>query len=88
MNEYRVSVAGASDQEVVYHIDRRKVTKEEWTQMHQKWEYHRRKRQERVEENMNNGCELEDHEEVLGDNHHNDGDPPHEGTVATLQFPI
>ena len=37
---------------------------------------------------MNNGREPEDHEELVGDNHHNDGDPLHKGTVATLQFPI
>ena len=33
---------------------------------------------------MNNGCEPEDHEEVVGDIHHNDGDPPHEGKLDTL----
>ena len=87
-DEDRVSAMGASDREVVYHINRRMVTKEEWTQLHQNWEDQRRQRQEGAEENMNNGREPKDHEEVVGDNHHNDDDPLHEGTVATLQFPI
>ena len=37
---------------------------------------------------MNKGREPEYCEEVMRENHHNDGDPPHEGTIATLQFPI
>ena len=37
---------------------------------------------------MNNKCNPEDHEEVMGENHHHEGDSPPKGTVATLQFPI
>ena len=37
---------------------------------------------------MNNRRELEDHEEEIGENHHNDGDSLQEGIVSTLQFPI
>ena len=37
---------------------------------------------------MNNEHDPEDHEEGVGDNHHNDGDPPHEENVSTLQVPI
>ena len=37
---------------------------------------------------MNNRRDPEDHEEVMGENHHNEGDPFPEGTIATLQFPI
>ena len=37
---------------------------------------------------MNNGCEPEDHEEVVGENHHNDDGPPHEGTIYTLSSPF
>ena len=37
---------------------------------------------------MNNRRDLEDHEEVMGENHHNEGDAPPEGIVPTLQFPI
>ena len=37
---------------------------------------------------MNNKHEPEDHENVVGGNHHNECDPPQEGTVGTLQFPI
>ena len=33
---------------------------------------------------MNNGHDPEDHKEVVGDSHHNDGSPLHEETVATL----
>ena len=29
--EYGVSAAGAGDQDVIYHINRKQVTKEEWT---------------------------------------------------------
>ena len=52
------------------------MTKEEWTQFHKKlndqWKYG----EERVEEDMNNIHDPEDHEEVMGENHHNEGDPP------------
>ena len=37
---------------------------------------------------MNNKRDPEYHEEVMGGNHHNEGDPLPEGTVSTLQFPI
>ena len=37
---------------------------------------------------MNNKRHLDDHEEVVGDNHHNDGELHNEEAVATLQFPI
>ena len=37
---------------------------------------------------MNNTHKLEDHEEVMGENHHNDDEPQPEGIVFTLQFPI
>ena len=37
---------------------------------------------------MNNEHHPDNHEEGVGDNHHNDGDLQHEETVATLQFPI
>ena len=33
---------------------------------------------------MNNRGHSEDHEEEVGDNHHNDGDPIYEESVATL----
>ena len=52
------------------------MTKEEWTQFHQKQDNQKKQRQERAEENMNNRCELEYHEEEMGENHHNDGDSP------------
>ena len=37
---------------------------------------------------MNNRCDPEDHEEVMGGNHHNEGDPLPEGTFSTLSFLI
>ena len=37
---------------------------------------------------MNNRCEPEDYEEVMGGNHHNGNDPPPKGTVSTLHLPI
>ena len=73
---------------MIYHINIKEVTKEEWTQFHQKRDDQRKQRQEREEENMNNGREPEDHEEVMGENRHSDSDPLHEGIVATLLFPI
>ena len=37
---------------------------------------------------MNKGHDPYDHEEGVGDNHHNDGNPPPKETISTLQFPI
>ena len=37
---------------------------------------------------MNNIRDPEDHEEEVGDNHHNDGNHPPKETIYTLQFPI
>ena len=74
--EDRVSVVGAGDREVIYHINMKEVTKEDWTQFHQKRDDQRKQRQEREEENMNYRREPEDHEEEVGENHHNDGDSP------------
>ena len=79
---------GSTDRDVIYHINRKVVTKEEWTQFHLKLGDQWKHKEERAEENMNNRCEPEDHEEVMGGNHHNDGDPLPEGIVSTLQFPI
>ena len=36
---------------------------------------------------MSNIHDPKDHEEAMGENHHNEGNSPPEGTVATLQFP-
>ena len=83
-DEYRASDMGVGGREVVYHIDGKKVTIEEWTQFYQKWEDQRKQRQERADENMNNRREPKYREEIVGDNHYNHDDPPHEGTVSTL----
>ena len=72
---------------MIYHINRKEMTKEECTRFHHKWDNQKKQRHERAKENMNNRREPEDHEEVMGGNHHNDGDSPHEGIVATLHFP-
>ena len=69
---------------MVYPINEKEVTKEEWTQFHKKQKDQKKQRQEREEENMNNTRELEDHEDVMGGNHRNDDDPLPEGIVATL----
>ena len=82
--EDRVSVVGVGDREVIYQINGKQVRKEEWTRFHKNQDNHRKQRQERAEEKMNNGHDLEDHKEGLGDNHHNDGEPPHEDIVSTL----
>ena len=73
----RFSAIGAGDQDMIYQINENEVIKEEWTQFHSKRDDQWKQRQERVEENMNKICEPEDHEEVMGENHHNDDDPPH-----------
>ena len=83
----RASAMGGCELEVVYHIDGKEVTKEEWLQLQQEWENQRKQRQEKAKENMNNGNDLDDHEEGVGDNHHNDGNPPHEETISTIKFP-
>ena len=51
-------------------------------------ENQKKQRHERVEENMNKVHDHDDHEEGVGDNHHNDGNTSHEETISPLQFPI
>ena len=84
VEEDRFSAMEAADQNVIYHIQRKEVTKEEWTQFHQKLNDQWKHREERAEEDMNNRRDPEDHEEVMGGNNHNEGDPPPEGTIDTL----
>ena len=36
--EDRVSAMGVGVQDMIYHINGKEVTKEEWTQFHQKWD--------------------------------------------------
>ena len=74
-DEDRSSAVRVGEPEVVYHIDRNEVTKEEWLHLQHEWENKRKERHEKEKENMNNGCDPEDHEEGVGDNHHNDGNP-------------
>ena len=82
--EDRVSTVGSADRDLVYHINRKVVTKEEWTQSHQELNDLWKHKEERAEEDMNNKCDPEDHEEVMGENHHNEGDPLLEGNIVTL----
>ena len=82
--EDKVSVVGVADRDMIYHINEKEVTKEEWTHFHQKQDDQRKHREERAKENMNNRREPENHEEEMGENHQNDGDSLQKGTVATL----
>ena len=36
--EDKVSTTGSADRDLIYHINGKVVTKEEWTQFHQKWD--------------------------------------------------
>ena len=84
----RGSSMGLGGLEEVYRINEEEVTKEEWLQFQQDFEYH--KNQENLEEEiiMNNEHRHEYHEEELGDNHNDNDDLSHEETFSTLQFPI
>ena len=88
MDKDRASAVGVGEPEVVFHVERRQVTKEEYLWIHKDWENQRKERNEREDENMNNKRDPEDHEELVGDKHHNDSEPPHDETVSILQFPI
>ena len=88
MEEDKISTTGSADRDLVYHINGKVVTKEEWTQFHQELNDPWKHREERAEEEMNNIRNPKDHEEVMGENHHNEGDPMPKGTIVTLQFPI
>ena len=86
--EDKVSIMGLADQDLVYHINRKVVTKEEWTKFHQELNNPWKHKEERVEKDMKNRHDPEDQEEAIGENHHQEDNSQPERTVATLQFPI
>ena len=86
--EDRVSTAGSADRNIIYHINRKVVTEEEWTQFHNKFKDQWKDEEDKIEEYMSNRRDPEDHKEAMEKNHHHEGNSPPEGTVATLQFPI
>ena len=86
--EDKVSTAGSADRDLIYHINGKVVTEEEWTQFHKKFNDHWKDKEDKAEEYMRNRGDTKDHEEEMGENHHHEGNSPPEGMVATLQFPI
>ena len=88
MEEDRVSTTGLANRDLIYHIFGKVVTKEEWTQFHKKFNNYWKHEEDKAEEDMSNIRDPEDHEELMGENHHHEGNSPPEGMVATLQFPI
>ena len=72
---------------MIYHINGKVVTEEDWTQFHHKFIDQWKNEEEKTEEDMSNRHESEE-EEAMGENHHHKGNFLPEGTVATLQFPI
>ena len=87
VEEDGVSTAVSTDRDLIYHINGKVVTEEEWTQFHQKFIDQWKNEEEKMEENMSNRHESEE-EEAMGENHHHEGNSLPEGMVATLQFPI
>ena len=64
--EYRVSTTGSVDQDLIYQINRKVVTKEEWTQFHKKFNDQWKDKEDKIEEYMSNKHDPEDHEEAMG----------------------
>ena len=89
--EDKFSTIGSDDRGIIYDINIKVVTKEEWTQFHRKfvnqWKDEENNEEEKTEEGMSNRHES-DEEEAMGENHHHEYHSLPEGTVATLQFPI
>ena len=79
-----VSTAGSANQDLIYHINGKVVTKEEWTWFHKKFNDQLKHEEDKVEEDMSNRRDPEDHEEAMGENQHHQGNSSPEGTVATL----
>ena len=75
------------DQDLIYHINGKVVTEEEWTQLHQKFNDQWKDKEDKTEEYMSNRRDPKE-EEAMGENHHHEGNSPPEGMVSTLQFPI
>ena len=88
MEEDRVSIARLAYRDLIYHINGKVVTEEEWTQCKQKFNDQWKDEEDKTEEDMSNRRDPEDHEEAMGKNNHHEGNSPPKGTVATLQFPI
>ena len=57
--EDRVSTTGSVDRDLDYHINGKVVTKEEWTQFHQKFVDQWKNEEDKIEENMSNRHESE-----------------------------
>ena len=64
------------------------MIEEEWTQFHKIINDQWKDEEDKIEEDMSNRRDPEDHEEEMGKNHHHEGNSPLEGMVTTLQFPI
>ena len=79
---------GEGGWDVVYHINGKEVTKEEWLQFQQNLENYKKQKKEEEELNMNNERHLNNHEEEVGENHDDNGDLQHEETFSKLHFPI
>ena len=86
--EDKVSTVGSADRDLIYHINGKLVTEEEWTQFHKKFNDQWKHEEDKAEEDMRNRRDPKDHEEAMGENQHHKGNSPPKGTVATLQFPI
>ena len=84
VEEYRVSTTGSADRYLIYHINGKVVTEEEWTEFHKKFNDQWKHEKDKSEEDMSNRHDPEDHEEAMGENQHHEGNSPPEGTVATL----
>ena len=83
MEEDRVSTTGSTNRDLIYHINEKVVTEEEWTQFHKKINDQWKDEEDKTEENMSNRHDPEE-EEAMGENHHHEGNSPPEGTVTTL----
>ena len=57
--EDRVSTTGLADQYLIYHINGKVVTGEEWTRLHQKFNDQWKDEEDKIEEDMSNRCDPE-----------------------------
>ena len=57
---------GSADRDLIYHINGKVVTEEEWTQFHKKFNDQWKDEEDKVEEDMSNRRDIEDHQEVMG----------------------